>query len=102
MELTEKAQLGRQHTRNSLAIAHHLSSLSENPNTGRFQASSDCQSQKSIKTSGAPSVEKSAKGSWIFSASDEYLAMLDKAGVIPMHPVFRVNDHARAWAEGES
>lgn len=60
---------------------------------------SDCQSQKSTRTSVEHSDAKNVKGSWIFSASDEYLAMLDKAGVIPMFRTYRVNDYGRRWAD---
>lgn len=91
-------QHGRQHYLNSLAIANLQKSLKSSEHTSSLK-SSDCQSQKSIKTSERHSGGKSAEGSWIFSASDEYLAMLDKAGVIPMFRAYRVNDYARAWAD---
>ena len=99
MELPEAVQLGLQHTRNSLAIASLLKSLQIPQSTERFPLSSDCQSRKKVGTSGESLGSKSAKDSWIFSTSDEYLAMLDKAGVIPMIRTYKINDYSRSWAD---
>lgn len=93
----ERGLLGRLQSKNSWAIANLKKNLLSQH--GQRNLNRDCQSQKKIKKAEKPSAEKNVGQSWIFSASDEYLAILDKAGVIPLHRTYKINDHARAWAD---
>lgn len=97
LELPPKAQLGHQHTQNSLAIASLQKSLRGRESKGFL--SEDCQSRQSTKKSGESSVESGAVRSWIFSASDEYLAALDLAGVSVMFRAINYNDICTKWVD---
>jgi len=97
LALPARAQHGRQHTLNLSAIARHRQSLKGSPNTESFHRQ-DYQSQQSTKQSEKSEGASTAGGCWICLTNSEYLAVLDKAGVLPMIKTYKVNDLGRAWA----
>ena len=96
MPLGTISWLGLQHTRNLLAIASRLKKI-QGQSIGLYQGA--CQSQKIAEKKEERLALKGAKGSWIFSMSDEYLAAMDSFGVRCIGVGWRVNDNARAWAD---
>ena len=97
MPLPTEAWLGLQHTRNSLAIASRLKRMKSKQSI-RF-CPEVYQSQKSIERSAGLLGVSDVGLSWIFLASDDYLAILDCEKIKPCISKYEVNDFGVNWSK---